>query len=538
MAKTKNSPRLTPKVEEPVMLSEQQVYDVVSFAQSLYGLDSFGVYSPWLSNQNLVNLNNNAKIPTYENIVDALSKYKEQATNLQSYSEFMEVFDMLYARTIEYYTNLLSFDLQITCKNAKKEDYKSDNYKADKARIYKFLDNFDYKAEFKKVVKQLLRHEVHYTSFRTNLDRNNPKYALQTLPQDRCILTGYFENGLLFDFDLMYFIGQQGVDIDCYHPIFKKYLREVWDGKDFKDYIPSNGLNERNGTFTLYHQTSPNDGFWAFKFDTSNFASVPFMAPYLKNVFNNTEIAKLQKNKDIASAFGILYGEIRMQDSAKSGEVADRFAIKPSTLGRLMRLVANGMKSSMTQDKIIRSVAVPLEEVEFKQFEDKNTDMATTSAKDTVGYGSSASRLIYATDRMSNEEFQAAVTADYEIVAKLYSQFNNFLEFYANQKTKQFKFKFTFDGCTQPFWRKKKQDAIMKLADVGMVLNSSAYASAFGYKPMEFDRMLEEAHNGDFLDNLSQLLSIHTMSGGGSGQVGRPQSENAISDSAERSRNQ
>ena len=194
MKTTKNSPRLTPKAEEPVMLSEEQVFDVVSFAQSLYGLDNFGVYSPWLSNQNLVNLNNNAKIPTYENIVDALSKYKEQATNLQSYSEFMEVFDMLYARTIEYYTNLLSFDLQITCKNAKKEDYKTDNYKADKARIYKFLDNFDYKSEFKKVVKQLLRHEVHYTSFRTNLDRNNPKYALQTLPQDRCILTGYFES--------------------------------------------------------------------------------------------------------------------------------------------------------------------------------------------------------------------------------------------------------------------------------------------------------------------------------------------------------
>lgn len=106
----------------------------------------------------------------------------------------------------------------------------------------------------------------------------------------------------------MYFIGMQGVNIDCYSPVFKKYLREVWDGKDFKDYIPSNGLSNRDGTFTLYHQTSPNDGFWAFKFDTSNFASVPFMAPYLKNVFNNTEIAKLQKNKDIASAFGILYG--------------------------------------------------------------------------------------------------------------------------------------------------------------------------------------------------------------------------------------
>ena len=116
MRTTKNSPRLTPRVEEPVMLSEQQVHDVVSFAQSLYGLDSFGVYSPWLSNQNLVNLNNNAKVPKYDDIIKALSEYKTGATNLQAYSEFMEVFDMIYNRTIEYYTNLLSFDLQITCK--------------------------------------------------------------------------------------------------------------------------------------------------------------------------------------------------------------------------------------------------------------------------------------------------------------------------------------------------------------------------------------------------------------------------------------
>jgi hypothetical protein len=163
------------------------------------------------------------------------------------------------------------------------------------------------------------------------------------------------------------------------------------------------------------------DNFWAFKFDMSNFSSVPFLSPFLKNVFNNTEIAKLQKNKDIASAFGLLYGEMRMQESAKSGEVPDRFALNPGTLGKFMRLVSAGLKSSMTSDSVIKSVALPLEEAEFKQFEDKNTGMAIDAAKDTVANGASASRLLYTTDRMSNEEFIAAVTADYEIVAKLYS---------------------------------------------------------------------------------------------------------------------
>lgn len=540
----KNSPRIIPNqqqnnisVSDSVMLSEQEAYDVIKFANNLYGYESFGVYTPWLSNENLINLNNNSRIPTnVESIIKALKDYKREANNLQAYSEFMEVFDMLYNRTVEYYTNLLSFDLQITCKNVKnpKEDYTSSRYLEDKARVYKFLDNFDYKAEFRRVVKQLLRHETHYVSFRNNMNKNDPKYTLQTLPQDRCLLTGYFESGLLFDFDMMYFIGTPGVDINCYDPIFKKYLSEVWATQGLMDYIPSSPLSNRDGTFTLFHQTSPMDNFWAFKFDMSNFSSVPFLSPFLKNVFNNTEIAKLQKNKDIASAFGLLYGEMRMQESAKSGEVPDRFALKPETLGKFMRLVSAGLKSSMTSDSVIKSVALPLEEAEFKQFEDKNTGMAIDAAKDTVANGASASRLLYATDRMSNEEFIAAVTADYEIVAKLYSQFNNFLEFYVNQKTKQYKFKFTFDGCTQPFWRKRKQDSVMKLADVGLVLNSSAYAAAFGYKPTDFDRLLEEGHNGGMLDNLSQLLSIHNMSNPG----GRPPSDEPLSDSGERSRNQ
>lgn len=534
----KNSPRISRQpqssINVPMSLSEEQVYDVVKFANNLYGYEGFGVYTPWLSNENLVNLNNNARIPTYEGIIKALKDYKNEAMNLQGYSEFMECFDMLYNRTIEYYTNLLSFDLQISCKNAKPEDYTSENYLRDKARVYKVLDNFNYKEEFKRTVKQLLRHETHYVSFRNNMNKNDPKYTLQTLPQDRCLLTGYFESGLLFDFDMMYFIGTPGVDIDCYDPIFKKYLGEVWGNEDIMNYLPSNPLGKRDGSFTLFHQTSPLDGFWCFKFDMSNFSATPFMAPFLKNVFNNTEIARLQKNKDIASAFAILYGEMRMQDTAKSGEVADRFAIKPETLGRFMRLVSNGLKSSLTQDSVIKSVALPLEEAEFKQFEDKNPTMAITASQDTAANGVSASRLLYSTDRMSNEEFIAAVTVDYETVAKLYSQFNNFLEFYINQKTKQFKFKFTFDGCTQPFWRKRKQDSIMKLAEVGMVLNSSAYAAAYGYKPTDFDRMMEEAHYGGFLDNLSQLLSIHTMSG----QPGRPPSDEPLSDSGERSRNQ
>lgn len=49
-----------------------------------------------------------------------------------------------------------------------------------------------------------------------------------------------------------------------------------------------------------------------------------------------------------------------------------------------------------------------------------------------------------------------------------------------------------------------------------------AIGAAYGYKPQDFERMMEEASHGTFTDNLVQLLSIHTAS---QNQGGRPQQQ-------------
>lgn len=183
------------------LLNNSQVEAVLEFSQGLWSAEHYGLYTPWLQNQLLNNLNNNAKIPNYQAIVDALATYKENSNNLQSYMEFMQAFDMIFSRTIMSYVNMLSFDLIITCKNAfTKSDYESNEFKEDKKRIYKFLDNFDYKAEFRKMVMEMLRHEVVFVWFRkTKWGNKGMKCALQMMPQNRCLLTGYWEKGLLFD---------------------------------------------------------------------------------------------------------------------------------------------------------------------------------------------------------------------------------------------------------------------------------------------------------------------------------------------------
>lgn len=518
-------------------INEEQVQAVIQFAQGLWAGEKYGVYSPWLQNQLLNNLNNNSIVPTYQKIQEALASYKESANNLQGYMEFMQKFDMIFARTLMSYVNVLSFDLTITCKNAfTQADYQSTEYAEDKKRIYKFLDNFDYKAEFRKMLQEMMRHEVVYTWFRkTKWGNKGMKCALQIMPQNRCMLTGYWEKGLLWDFDMNYFL-QPGVDIDGFDPAFKKYYNNVFgDNQNPWHYIPTNPLDSREGIFATWTQTSPDDGAWCFKLFPENFNTTPYLAPFLKDAIRNDEIANLQYNKDIASAYGILAGEIRLFDNAKSGTTANQFAIDPATLGAFMGKVKEGLQNVGTTGPTTKAVAMPTENIKWFQFSDSNPTMYEQQLSNSAGVGSGISRVVYSSDRMSNAEIEAGIIDQYNTVKQVYSQFNNFLEFFANQLTKKYKFKFSFDGCSYPFEREKRFERLTKAADKGIVLGPSAWASAMGYTPMEFDRLLDEAKYGDFSNKWQLMLNTNTTAQDSQG--GRPQKDTGdLTDSGESSR--
>lgn len=518
-------------------INEEQVQAVIQFAQGLWAGEKYGAYSPWLQNQLLNNLNNNSIVPTYQKIQEALASYKESANNLQGYMEFMQKFDMIFSRTLMSYVNVLSFDLTVTCKNAfTQSDYQSTEYAEDKKRIYKFLDNFDYKAEFRKMLQEMMRHEVVYTWFRkTKWGNKGMKCALQIMPQNRCMLTGYWEKGLLWDFDMNYFL-QPGVDIDGFDPAFKKYYNNVFgDNQNPWHYIPTNPLDSREGIFATWTQTSPDDGAWCFKLFPENFNTTPYLAPFLKDAIRNDEIANLQYNKDIASAYGILAGEIRLFDNAKSGTTANQFAIDPATLGAFMGKVKEGLQNVVTTGPTTKAVAMPTENIKWFQFSDSNPTMYEQQLSNSAGVGSGISRVIYSSDRMSNAEIEAGIIDQYNTVKQVYSQFNNFLEFFGNQLTKKYKFKMTLDGCSYPFEREKRFERLTKAADKGIVLGPSAWASAMGYTPMEFDRLLDEAKYGDFSNKWQLMLNTNTTAQDSQG--GRPQKNTGdLTDSGESSR--
>lgn len=513
-------------------LTTSQVQDVIDFSQGIYLAENYGLYTPWLSNQLMQNLNNNPKIPSFDKIQKALSEYKESATDLQGYTEFMMQYDMIFKRTLYSYVNTLAFDLEITCKNAfTSDDYQSEQYKADKKKVYNFLDNFNYKKEFREVCLEVMLHETDFVWYRkTKWHNKGMKFALQTMPQEYCLLTGKWEKGWLWDFDYNYFL-QPGVDRKGFDPSLSIMYDKIFkDPSNPVNYRPTVPLNQRTGRFAYWGQTSPEYGAWVFKFNSNNVNQTPFLAPFLKDAIRNEEIGQLQYNKDMLSAYALLAGEIRLFDNAKSGTKANQFAIDPTTLGAFMAKAKAGLEAS------IKLAAMPTENTNMYQFKDTNTDMYNTQLSTSAGVGSGVSRVIYSSDRMSNAEIEAGITDQYNTMSSLYYQFEDFMNFFVNKLTKKYKFNFHFTGCSYDFERDKRLDRLCKIADRGLVLGPSAWAAALGYKPQEFERLMDESNFSDFKDKFMLMLNANTTAQ--SEKAGRPTKESGeLSESGEMNRN-
>lgn len=497
-------------------LSQQEVLDIVQLASNLYdAFSSEGVYTPQLLNRNLQDKNNNYLIPDKESLAKALAGYKDSQEVLQAFNEFAEVYDMLFKRLIDYYAGLLSFDLDFVCTNAyTKEDYNSEEYAEDEKIITEFFDKFDYKYEFGKILRQIIRKEVVFTTFRDSqyeskeiIPLSESSFTIQTLPDRYCMITGEWaedkSRGLLFDFDMSYF-DNAGVDINSYAPCYKnkrKSLEENFIGV----YNPTSKLDARNGAFSEWVQTSPNDGNWVWKFNMDNINATPFLTPVIEQLLTNREVEKLQNNANLLASKGIIAGKIPLMDKQQAGQKQDAMSWQPKTLTKFMMLVKAGLMEN------VNAVALPTEENKFFQFENKNEDMLKKQMEISSGVGSSANSILYSTDKASQSLLEAQITADYDIVRRIYRQFESFLNFYVNRKTKKFKFKFLLDGSNYGFLRKIDKNNLLDLADRGIVLHSASYAKIVNMNPFDFKRALEESKFTNWVEKYSsQLKSIHT----------------------------
>ena len=528
--------KATATSEPKEYITREQATDVLQFAESFYNYYSNGVWNPWSQNRNLLELQGRPEEGDFEAISNALKDSLNKAKELQGYSQFMSVFDTIYAKTLKYYQNILSFDLSYNCVNANSDDYQSQAYKDDKKRIKKFLNHFDYEKDFRSSLGLVIRNGIYYGWFRDSygtvnddpieLDdkiKKSQVYCLQTLPQDRCKLTGSWNNGMLFDFDFSYFLNAT-TDINLYDPCFKTKFKDVYRTPKL-NYNPASKLSQRDGTYATWSQLSPQDGMICIKFDDSNFNIVPPFSPLMKIASQDDLIHKYQLDKDAASAWAVLYGSISTFDNAQGGVKPNQYKFTPQSMGNFLNLVQGSLKS------IMKTVALPLDDTHFGQFVDQNVNMESTGIENSASQGAYASSMIYSTGKRNQAEVLNGIIADYNLLRPIYKQYEQILNYYANRKTKKYKFKFHFNGSVYPFEREYRRKEITELSDRGFTLNASAWASVYGYAPQAFEDMLEEAKFGDMQDKLLLLANRNTM--GGNSPMGNPQGGNPVKDQSD-----
>ncbi len=537
-------------INEDVLLEEEnelKEWNMMDFFAGLYGqLKGYNMpYDATTENSNLIDLNNNPKVPSYESLRNAIINYKDNAELLQDFSEFMKAWDTLYAKIIDVKLSMLSFDVswyvdRYMIKDT--EELSSKDYQDDYRRVCKFMSKFKTKQEFREVAENMLIADTYFCWLRDSYGtfnddelelednykvKRSQNFALQMMPQEYCKITGssVYPKTFLWDFNVDYF-ENAWVNVNNYDPSLKQAYESIVGNKQLRNFVNNNSeLNRVSKSFDGYVRTKVSSGAYCFKYDTSNFNAVPPFAKLMREALTDDEMSKLQRSKDALSANALILGEMKTKKDDKIGNEKNSFIIDPKQVGTLLKIARN-----MVNNANIKQIARTLEGTRLYQFNYMNPKMVDNKLMTVAGQSLSSSSMIYSDTKMGQFELQNSLALDYHSIAdRIYPQFENFLEYFVNKKTKKYKFKFRVDGSTLPFLRQDKLDNQIKLSNMGIQADVTKMASLMGYDANELDSMMMMAKYGGMQDNLILLMNSNTSTDGS--QVGNP--EKSIQDKSD-----
>jgi len=504
---------------EKVLVPEEDVWNVLEFAKA-FGYSN-AMLTPLLVSQRLKDITLNSAQATEAKLIEAMNAPKDNEKALQSFSQDFEIQSQVYKKLLSYLGNFLAFDMSYECTNVSKaEEYKSPAYRKDLDVFKKFVDGFDYRKEFTVAVNEMLRNEAYFCAPRTMDNR----MTLQELPSsvDYTMIDGHSIDGLTFSFNMYWFI-QPGVDLLMYPEFFQKKFKSLWSSGVLSKYVPSISANLRGQSSWVYWQPVPNDVGWVFKFNPYIATRVPYFAGLFLDLIQQPLIRALQKNINMSAASNMILGQIGMLKDTMSKE-KNQFSITAEKLGNFLSVVKAAVGES------IKVAAAPLENLQAVSFP-ANNEVYSSFLKTSLATSGINTNLIFTSDvRPNSTESQLSLNVDEQMMFALYPQFESFMNFHINKKTKKYKFKVHFEGSQFFNNRAERFDKQMSLAEKGIVMPHKIAAS-IGMNPFEFQRNMDEARALGWTETLTPIFSSFQLSGK-EGESGRPQKEDGdLSDS-------
>jgi len=485
--------------EDEVLITEEQVWDVIEFSRSMSRAYGSMYMSPELLSARMRDVNLNPLAATEAMLTEAMVSPKENEKNLQEFSQSFELTSMVYKRLLSYLGNMLAFDISYTS-NAKPEDYGTLKYKRELETIEEFIDRFEYVKEFRTVVKEMLRNDAYFGCMRDVGDA----IILQELPPEYCKITGRWGNGFLFSFNMYWFM-QPGVDLDLYPKFFTEKWNEIWGNKIPTSEAPYDaslppelrgmGIQRDNWVDV------PVDIGVCFKLTPELATRLPYFTPLFNDLVLQPLMRTLQKNLAMASASKIIMGEVPYLNKEAKATVKDSVAISPDLLGKFMALVKSALSDS------VKIASAPLEHIQGIEFKNDN-ELYDSYLRTALASSGINTNLIFSSDIKPNSvETQLSLNVDEQMMTALYDQFTAFLNYWGAKYTQKYKFRFEFEGTTFFLNRDFRYTKAMELFDKGIVLPQKIAAS-IGMKPSVMRKHMEEAKGTKFMEMLTNPTYI------------------------------
>lgn len=484
-------------------LTEQEVnqvlnaFDFLEFSQGYnseyYGLNRY--FTPDVINQQMQNINMNPTPVKTEDVVKALNSPKTSEEILREYSMALELNDMYYKRLLHYFADMPCFNITWECINAEKQsDYSSKEFKEDLRIVDDFLSRFNCREEFKIVLRQILRQDAYFCVLRDD----GVKFTLQELPADFCKITGRHAYGILYDFNMQYFMGQPGVDINMFPKVMRKMYRQIYKQMT-RDYDPAMKANKRHSSFIYWHQCNPSDGFWAFKAAPEIATLLPYFAPLFPDISMAPTARKLQEDKYFIAASKLIVGLLGFNKESKSGQVPNQINITPEVLGKFLGLARRGIREQ------IGLTALPVDKVEVVEFDTNNTNLIDDQTSAVAKQSVASSSVLMHDGKLSVHESKLAAAVDANVVKTMYPMFANFVEYFVNQRTSKYKFKFEFHDVDIPDDKEFRRTTVKEMSALGIV-DFQDVARVYDINVFQLKRRLQASKAMDFEKEITDLL--------------------------------
>lgn len=510
--------------EPDILLSEEEVNFAITYANSLSGGLFYGnAINPMMLNERMKSLNLNPLQATEDSLTKALKNPKDNEKMLQSFSQDFENQSQVYHKLIEYLGTFLSFDLTYDCINAKYSDYSSPRYQKDLDVVKDFVYKFDYRSSFTSVVQEMLRSEAYFCVPRFEKDG----IVLQELPSspDYTLINGRWINGLLFAFNLYFFI-QPGVDINLFPDFFKEKYLNLWQNGKFPEYNSHLSPELRGDSSWVFWQDVPVDVGWVFKFNPNLAARIPYFSGIWLDLIQQPFMRALQKNINLAAATKTIMGEIPLLSKTTQASVKDSFAISAKNLGEFLSVVKSAIGDA------VKTAAAPLTNIQGINF--TRDDIYNPFLKTTLATSGVNTNLVFTSDVRPNIlESQLSLNVDENTMTNLYPQFEKFMNYQINKNTKNFKFNIKFQGTKFFNNRQQRFEKQTTLFTNGIVLKQQIAAS-LGMNVFEFQHELDETRASEFVDKLTPIMASAQMSGKDNGRPQKPDSQ--LSESGEQTK--